>query len=91
MTRLVTLTKINILEEAQYPQKEKYPDGMEVQGYMYQFSKPKVGERYTLLKSKVWPIFVTSEVTEVIKDTLGEIVFKTLNSTYKITWDESSY
>lgn len=86
----IILQKINTLEDAEYPQKEKYPDGTQRKGLMWEFSKPKVGEAFLVLVSKMSPIFHTSIVQEIINETDKEIKFKTLNSTYLLKIEEEN-
>lgn len=47
-----------------------------------EYDIPTVGERPYFISYDRW--FVTSEVTEILSETEHEIVFKTLNSTYKL-------
>lgn len=82
----ITLIKINTREDAEQPQKEKYPDGTERNGLMWEFSKPKVGESFMVLISKLLPTFITSPVTEILEKTEKQIIFKTINSTYRLIW-----
>ena len=84
----VTLRKIHTLEDAEYPQREKYPDGTERQGLMWEFSRPHVGLPFTVLKSKLLPTFRTSTVTEILEVMDHRIVFKTFNSTYALLIEE---
>jgi len=83
----ITLIKLKTLEEALYPNKEKYPDGSIHKGIMWDYSRPKVGERFSVLESKMYAKFTTSEVQEIISDDGSGIVFKTLNSLYKISYE----
>ena len=80
----ITLRKLNTLEDAEYPQREKYPDGTERTGLMWDFTKPKVGVIFRVMSSKMWSSFHTSEVKEIMSETPEKIVFKTLNSTYEL-------
>jgi hypothetical protein len=81
--RKIKLTKLNTLEEAVYPQKEKYPDNWYVEGYSSK--KPEVGEVFYVLENKLYPIFRTSTLTKVINKK-SYIIFTTLNSTYKLEY-----
>lgn len=83
----ITLIKLQTLEEALHPQKEKYPDGSIHKGIMWEYSRPKVGQSFAVLKSKMHALFVTSIVQEIISDDESGIVFKTLNSLYKIVYE----
>lgn len=86
----ITLRKLNTLEDAIVQQKEKYPDGTERIGLMWEHSYPEVGEQFLVLASKLRPTFITSKITEIIKANENEIMFKTLNSTYVIEiWNSS--
>lgn len=87
MTHYITLLKLNTLDDAEYPQKEKYPNGTIRIGYMFEHTKPEVGKRFKVHINKLDWHFITSTVTEIISETEDSIVFKTLNSTYKITWE----
>lgn len=84
----ITLTKLNILDDAKYPQREEYPDGYFVDGYMNESYKPTVGEVFYVLESKLSPKFCTSTVTEILSEGKDGIMFKTRNSTYKITYND---
>ena len=84
----ITLIKLNTLEEAEYPQRERYPNGTERTGLMWEFSEPKVGERFCVLAGKLSLTFRTSPVQEILSKTDNSIVFKTINSIYKITWKD---
>lgn len=82
----ITLTKLNTLDEAEFPQREKYPDGSERTGLMWEFSEPRIGKCFYVLEGKLNPTFRTSLVQEILFKTDNSIVFKTINSIYKITW-----
>ena len=86
----ITLRKINTLDDAVVPQREKYPDGTERMGLMWDFSYPTVGHSFLVLAGKLHPVFQTSRVTEIIEETDERIVFKTRNSTYEIEIWKSS-
>lgn len=81
----IVLTKLNTLPEAEYPQPDKYPDGTERTGLMWEHTIPVVGSNFLVMESKLWSSFHTSLITEILSQTEKEIVFKTLNSTYKLT------
>lgn len=80
----ITLRKLSILEDAEFPQKEKYPEGTERHGLMWEFSRPQVGEPFTVLAGKLRPTFRTSPVTEIVEVSKFRIVFKTYNSKYEL-------
>ena len=80
----ITLRKINTLEDAVIPQREKYPDGTKRHGLMWEFSKPHVGLPFMVLASKLKPTFITSDVTEILEDMGHRILFKTNNSMYEL-------
>lgn len=80
----IILRKLSTRDDAESPQKEKYPDGTERKGFMWDFSKPKVGSRFYVLIDKLTPYFITSPVEEILEEREDKIVFKTLNSTYEI-------
>lgn len=86
----VTLTKLNTRDDAYIPQRDKYPDGYAKIGLMWEHSVPKVGESFVLYYDKLTSIFHTSLVQEITSELPGEIVFKTMNSTYKITYESSN-
>lgn len=81
----IVLTKLNTLPEAEYPQPEKYPDGTERSGLMWEHTLPTVGKPFYVLTSKMWDSLRTSPITEILSQTEEEVVFKTLNSTYKLS------
>jgi hypothetical protein len=81
----ITLRKLNTLENALYPQREKYPDGTERKGLMWDFSKPRIGMPFSVKSSKMFSTFHTSTVLEIVSETKDKIIFKTLNSTYELT------
>lgn len=82
----IVLKKLNTLEDAEYPQKEKYPDGYEKLGLMWEHNKPKVGEPFLVLTAKTCPTFHTSTVIEILEEKDNSIIFKTLNSMYQLTY-----
>lgn len=75
------LTKIDELLDAEVP--NNIAIGATREGFA--LKSPKVGEAFTLLKSK-GSYFITSEVTEILYKRDNEIQFKTLNSIYKLTY-----
>jgi len=83
----ITLTKIQTLDNALTPNKEKYPDVSIHKGIMWDYSRPKVGKSFNVLESKMYARFTTSPVQEIISDDESGIVFKTLNSLYKIIYE----
>lgn len=80
----ITLRKLNTLPEAPYPQQDKYPDGSERTGLMWEHTLPKVGEAFYVMASKMWPTFHTSFIEEILSETSEKITFRTLNSTYEL-------
>ncbi len=65
-----------------------HPNGI-VEGYGIVFdNKPEIiiGERYTVANATRY--LSTSVVTEIISETEKETIFKTKNSTYKLTTNE---
>ncbi len=81
----IKLTKLYTRTDAEFPQKEKYPDNTIIEGLMWsEFSKPKVGQVFRVLKSKLYASFQTSIVTEIVEETEDKIIFKTLNSVYEL-------
>lgn len=80
----IDLVKVITLENAEYPQREKYPNKTTVStGLMFEHTLPKIGEPFFVMGSKLYPIFHTSQVKE-IQDTSFGYVLTTLNSIYKI-------
>lgn len=83
----IDLYKLETLEDAKYPQEEKYPSGTVIKtGYMWEHTKPKVGEEFYIFQSKTYYNFRTSQITEIIEETKEYIIFKTLNSKYKVKY-----
>jgi hypothetical protein len=77
--------KLETLENAEYPQEEKYPSGSEVSsGLMWKFTEPVVGEQFKVHYGKLYHHFHTSTVTEILEKTSSNIKFKTKNSIYNI-------
>lgn len=83
----ITLTKLKTLELAEYPQEEKYPSGISYSGLMWEFSLPKVGERFSVKESKMWSKFNTSIVKHIENIDDKTIILTTLNSKYKLEID----
>lgn len=80
----IDLIKIKTLEDAKFPQEDKYPSGrLTSSGLMFEHTKPKVGESFYIYISKLHPKFRTSKVLDVKETEYGYII-KTLNSIYKI-------
>ena len=77
----VKLIKLNTLDDAEYPQKEKYPDNTIKEGETENL--PIVGQSFSLYKKSKIGFFVTSPVTKIISNSDKEIVFTTLNSNLK--------
>lgn len=82
----VKLIKLNTLDDAEYPQKEKYPDNTIKEGETENL--PIVGQSFSLYKKSKIGFFVTSPVTKIISNSDKEIIFTTLNSKYKLEIDE---
>jgi hypothetical protein len=79
----ITLIKLETLDDALHPNKEKHIK----KGIMWDYSRPKVGQSFAVLESKMHALFVTSIVQKIISDDESGIVFKTLNSLYKISYE----
>ena len=81
----IRLTKLKTLEDAEYPQEERFPSSTTIkEGLMWAFSKPKVGKRFPVLQSKMSALFVTSLVKKITKIDSNTSILKTLNSEYKL-------
>lgn len=81
----ILLSKVETRDDAEYPQEEKYPSGKtRREGLMWSFTLPEVGKRFGVHISKIIPHFLTSEVTAILEDKPSYIVFKTINSIYKV-------
>lgn len=81
----IELLKLETLTTAEHPQEDKYPSGEVVSiGLMFEHTKPKVGEAFYVMRSKLNPIFRTSAVKEIEELVNGDILLITLNSKYKI-------
>lgn len=75
------LYKVKTLEDAEYPQEEKYPSGTIIrEGWMYE--EPLVGSFFILYGNKIRSSLRTSPVKEVLESSKDHIRFKTLNSEY---------
>jgi hypothetical protein len=86
-SKKIKLTKIKELPDAEYP--NNIQEGETREGHMTDL--PKFGDRFTMavykkngIKQTIGSWFSTSPVTEVVSNTKDEIVFKTLNSIYKV-------
>lgn len=82
----IKLTKLKTLEDAKYPQEEKYPsDGSTVrEGLMWEFSLPKHGQSFNVMQSKMYPSFRTSIVFEIEEIDKNIMILTTMNSKYKL-------
>lgn len=83
----ILLSKINTREDAEHPQKEKYPNGTERRGLMWEHTLPKIGEPFMVAESKLYAHFMTSPVEDLLSfDTIeNTIEFRTVNSEYRLT------
>ena len=88
----VKLVKLGTRENADYPQREKYPDGTVREGYIGNFNVKKNEPVYISVnyKGQLIPIFHTSRVESTVSQTEDEIVFTTMNSSYRLIRDEES-
>ncbi len=77
----IRVQKLKTLEDARYPQEKMW----DVVGVMLEDHEPKVGHAFVVCAAQVIPIWHSSTVTEIISQTEKEIVFKTLNSKYRLT------
>lgn len=78
------LIKLNTLDNAEFPQAQKYPDGTLRSGLLWEFNLPELNKQFYVHTSKLNIIFKTSLIQEFISITDKYIIFKTVNSTYKI-------
>ena len=80
----IELYKVKTLEEAKFPQELKYPSNTVVaKGLMWLHTLPKIGKRFFVMESKLYPSFITSIVKELTTfDNYIEII--TTNSKYHI-------
>ena len=62
-----TLTKIGIVTDSTNHQLDKFPFGTTFKGLVWNFNYPRVKEQFKLHKSKLYSIFTTSEVREIVK------------------------
>ena len=86
----ITLVKENTLDDAEYPQRETYPDGYEKKGLMWEHTLPMVGKPFLVMYSKIVPIFSTSRVMAITEVTDSYIRFRTRNSNYKILIEDEA-
>lgn len=87
----IRLYKVETLEDAEYPQEEKYPSGTVLKiGLMWEHTLPKIGEVFEVFAGKLYPTFHTSTVVDISMLDLvdGVIAFKTLNSKYEVRWED---
>ena len=83
--KYIELYKIETLDDAECPQEEKYPSKTIIKaGFMWEHTLPKIDKEFYIFQSKTFPIFKTSIVKEIIEKTDEYIIFKTVNSKYKI-------
>lgn len=81
----ILLTKLETRPDAEYPQEEKYPSKTTVmKGLMWEFSLPKVGERFVVLVSKMSSMFCTSILEKVENIDEKTMLLTTLNSVYRL-------
>lgn len=85
----ITLTKLETLSDAEYPQEERYPSNSTVKhGLMWKFSLPKHGQSFSVLRSKLYPSFRTSIVFGIEKIDKNTMILTTMNSKYKLEINE---
>ena len=82
----IYLTKISSLADYIFDEFQKYPIGFEVTGYMWEHTLPEEGSAFYVYNDKKTAYFRTSVVTELLEEGSEHILFKTLNSIYKISW-----
>lgn len=82
----ICLTKVASLVDYVPQEFQRYPNGFEILGFMWEHTLPKEGSPFYLYSDKKTPFFRTSVVTEIMESNNQHIVFKTLNSIYEITW-----
>ncbi len=86
----IRLTKLNTLDDAKYPQKEKYPDNTIKSGLCLPgMLKPIVGKSYWVIydePKKLGKVFKTSGVKEIVEENQNFSIFKTSNSLYKVEY-----
>ena len=59
------LVKINTKEDALYPQPDRYPDGFNLTGYVWEFNFPTVNNAFYLQRSKLNCVFHTSVIQNI--------------------------
>lgn len=94
--RKVILIKLNTLDDAQYPQRDKYPDGFTKEGLVLENSieinTPLL--LYTKLPNgAIIPMFTTSRIQEISEISVPDnlIVFTTRNSNYKLIIEQKAH
>jgi len=80
-SKSIRVQKLETLSDALNPQERMW----DVVGVMLEDHEPKVGHAFVVCAAQVIPIWHSSTVTEIISQTDEEIVFKTLNSKYRLT------
>lgn len=96
-----TLTKIGVIGSSTTHQLDKYPIGYTKVGLVWNFNYPRVNEPFQLHESKLYPIFKTTTVKEIIEieDSIIEsdaeienkiiLTLTTLNSVYQLELDSA--
>ena len=85
----ITLTKLSTRDDAEYPQEDRFPSLSTVkQGYMWEYTQPKVGECFYVHQSKLYSNFRTSLVQEIKEINKNTIHLTTLNSVYELKLQE---
>lgn len=81
----IALHKLETLVDAQVPQEHKYKSGTVLSiGYLFEHTQPIIGQEFYVFQSKTQCTFRTSEIVEILQQNEEFIIFKTLNSLYKL-------
>ena len=81
----IKLTKLETLKDALYPQEIKYPSKKTIiEGYMWEYSLPKLNEAFLVFESKRIMIFHTSLLKNIEKIDENTMILTTLNSKYEL-------
>ena len=81
----IALFKESTREDAKHPQEDEYPSGSVLsEGYMWDYTQPKLGNKFYVMESKLYPNFRTSSIQEILETTDEYIRFRTKNSVYKV-------
>lgn len=85
---IVTLIKLSTLDEAEFPQEDKYPSGRTVRkGYIKAEHMPQVGKAVYISNEHNIPIFHTSTVRDVEEVDNHTMILTTLNSKYRLEYE----